>query len=91
MIHPSAETDAELMLSQPIVADGDIQFSAFRPGWGFCSYVLPAGVAVQRLGAKDFSASQLRLAFQSNRQRIATAVVAHGARDAARPVILSSV
>jgi hypothetical protein len=88
---PSAESVMELTLSQPTVADGEIQFSAFRPGWGFCSYVLPAGVAVQRLGAKDLSSAQLHLAFQLNRQRIAAAVAAQGARDASRPVILSTV
>jgi hypothetical protein len=91
MNHPSAEFNADIMLTQPTITDSEIQFSAFRPGWGFCSYVLPAGVAVQRLGAKDLSASQLRLAFQLNRQRIAAAIAAQGAGDAAKPVILSSV
>jgi hypothetical protein len=84
----SANINAELRLSQPTVADGDIHFSAFGPGWGFCSYCLPARVAMQRLGAKDPSASQLHLAFQLNRQRITAAIAQGGACDPRRRVIL---
>lgn len=81
----------ELNLSEPMVASGEIRFSAFGPGWGFCSYAVPAGVAMQRLGAEDLSAVQLRLAFQLNRQRIAAAVAASHARDPGRRVFLSTI
>ncbi|SAK82532.1 hypothetical protein AWB78_04035 [Caballeronia calidae] len=87
----SAESKTELKLSQPTVADGEIHFSAFGPGWGFCSYVVPAGVAMQCLGAKDLSASQLHLAFQLNRQRITAAVAEGGIEDPGRRVILSKI
>jgi hypothetical protein len=45
----SVEWNTELKLSQPTLADGEIHFSAFGPGWGFCSYAVPAGVAMQCL------------------------------------------
>ena len=86
-----AEVKANLKLSQPIVAHGEICFSAFGPGWGYCSYVVPASVAMKCLGAKDSSASQLHLAFQLNRQRIAAAVAEAGAQDPGRPLILSNI
>jgi hypothetical protein len=87
----SARSSVELTLSQPTVTDGEIHFSAFGPGWGFCSYAVPATIAVQRLGARDRSASQLRLAFQLNRQRIAVAVAEGGVRDPRRRVMLSEI
>ncbi|CAM2168219.1 conserved hypothetical protein [Paraburkholderia sacchari] len=83
--------NTELKLSQPTLADGEIHFSAFGPGWGFCSYAVPAGVAMQCLGAKDRSASQLRLAFQLNRERIIATVAEGSVRDPGMRVILSNV
>jgi hypothetical protein len=80
---------AKVTLSQPTVANGAIHFSAFGPGWGFCSYAVPVEVAMQRLGAKDPSESQLHLAFQLNRKRIACAIAADGVQDPHKRVILS--
>ena len=74
----TAELEPALHLSSPTIADGEIRFSAFAPGWGFCSYAVPAGVARVSLGASDLSEPQLLLAFQLNRLRIAAAVVAQG-------------
>jgi hypothetical protein len=87
----SAELAAALKLSLPTIADGEIRFSAFGPGWGFCSYAVPAGVARESLGARDLSESQLLLAFQLNRQRIAAAVAEGGVRDPGTRVILSKI
>lgn len=89
MTESVAEVKADLSLSSPTIADGEIRFSAFGPGWGFCCFVIPADVAVQRLGAKDVSEAQLHLAFQLNRQRIAAAVAQSGVRDPGRREILS--
>ena len=87
----SVEIKPDLQLSQPTVVEGEIYFSAFGPGWGFCSFTLPVGVAMQRLGAKDPSASQLHLAFQLNRQRIIAAVIGVDGQDRGRRAILSTV
>lgn len=51
MPHFAAPVKPGLTLSQPGFANDEIQFSAFGLGWGFCSYALPAGLAVERLGA----------------------------------------
>jgi hypothetical protein len=91
MSDSAAEVKAELSLSSPTIADGEIHFSAFGPGWGFCCFTIPAHVAVQRLGAKDLSEAQLHLAFQLNRQRIAAAVAQSGVRDPGRCEILSDI
>jgi hypothetical protein len=80
-----------LTLSRPIVANDEIQFSAFGNGWGFCSYVLPARLAVERLGAANCSRQQLNLAFQVNRQRIAQAVMEAGIPEPGKRVILLNV
>lgn len=91
MSDSSTNIRPDLQLSQPTIVEGEIQFSAFGPGWGFCSYTLPAGVVMERLGAKDLSASQLCLAFQLNRQRIVTAVAGADAQDRGKRAILSNV
>lgn len=82
------EIKPDLQLSQPAVVD-EIHFSAFGPGWGFCSCILPAGLAMQSLGAKDLSTSQLT--FQLNRQRIAAAVVKGSVQDRGRRKVLSDI
>ncbi|KXU84603.1 hypothetical protein CR51_41365 [Caballeronia megalochromosomata] len=82
---------AKLKLSQPTVVDDEIHFSAFGPGWGFCSFAVPVRVAIERLGAKDRSAPQLRLAFQLNRQRIIAVVAKGGVQDPGRRVMLSKI
>jgi hypothetical protein len=85
------DLSAKVTLSQPTVADGAIHFSAFGPGWGYCSYAVPVEVAIQRLGAKDPSESQLHLAFQLNRQRITTVIAEGGAQDPHKRAILSKI
>jgi hypothetical protein len=80
-----------LHLSRPIVANDEIQFSAFGNGWGFCSYILPARLAVERLGAANASRQQLNLAFQVNRQRITQAVIDAGMPEPGKRVILLNV
>jgi hypothetical protein len=92
MMIASTVTDKPgITLSRPVVANDEIQFSAFEPGWGYCSYVLPAGLAIERLGAANASRQQLNLAFQVNRQRIAQAVVNAGAPEPGKRVILLNV
>ncbi|SAL05022.1 hypothetical protein AWB81_06986 [Caballeronia arationis] len=91
MKHSPVEIKPDLQLSQPAVVDGEIHFSAFGPGWGFCSYILPAGLAMQGLGAKDLSTSKLYLAFQLNRQRIAAAVAEVCIQDRGRRKVLSNI
>jgi hypothetical protein len=86
-----ADARTQLKLSQPTVADGEIHFSAFGLGWGFCSYAVSARLVIQGLGAKDMSPAQLRLAFELNRHRITAAVVEVGARDPRRRVTLSKI
>ena len=87
----SAQFHVELKLSQPTVANGQIHFSAFGPGWGFCAYTVPANVVMKHLGARDPSAAQLRLAFQLNRQRIVAAVVEGGVCDPCKRVLLLNI
>ncbi|HEY1227441.1 MAG TPA: hypothetical protein VGF26_08970 [Ramlibacter sp.] len=87
----SADFRTELKLSQPTFAEGEIHFSAFGPGWGFCSFAVPARLATQGLGAKDLSASQLRLAFELNQNRITAAIVEAGVHDPRKRVILSKI
>jgi hypothetical protein len=86
-----AQNKPDLRLSQPAVVDEEVHFSAFGPGWGFCSYILPASIAMQCLGARDPSASQLTLAFQLNRQRIAAVVADVDVEDRGRRVVLSAI
>jgi hypothetical protein len=91
MIASIAPEQAGLNLSRPIVANDEIHFSAFCPGWGFCAYVLPAGLAITRLGAANGSRQQLNLAFQVNRQRIAQAVIHAGVPEPGKRVILLNI
>jgi hypothetical protein len=86
-----ATENVGLHLSRPIVANDEIQFSAFGNGWGFCSYILPARLAVERLGAANASRQQLNLAFQVNRQRITQAVIDAGMPEPGKRVILLNV
>jgi hypothetical protein len=81
----------EVNLSQPVIADDEVQFSAFGLGWGFCAYALPAGLVVSRLGAANVTERQLNLAFQVNRQRIAQAVVQAGVPEPGKRVILLNI
>jgi hypothetical protein len=85
------DPNAEVNLSQPVIANGEIQFAAFGPGWGFRAFAVTADVAVQRLGAKDRSASQLLLAFQLNRLRIVGAVAECRFDDPGKRALLSTI
>lgn len=91
MSHTTVPVEHALSLSAPVFANGEIHFSAFGPGWGFCSYTLPAHLVVAQLGAADSSQHQLNLAYQLNRQRIIAAVAEGGVQDPHARVILLKV
>lgn len=83
--------EAPLSLSQPALANDEMHFSAFGPGWGFCSYALPAALLVARLGASNLSEKQLTLAFQVNRLRITQRVIEAGTSETGERIRLGDI
>jgi hypothetical protein len=90
-IQPVSATEGVLSLSQPVLANDEMHFSAFGPGWGFCSYALPAALVVARLGAANLSEQQLNLAFQVNRLRITQVVIEAGTSETGERVRLKEI
>jgi hypothetical protein len=53
-----------------LTPDASVWFSAYRFGWGYCAFALPADVVCSGLGAADPSPKQLLLAFELGKQRL---------------------
>jgi hypothetical protein len=61
-------------ITAPMLAeDASVWFSAFRFGWGYCAFELPAEVVCKELGAAQATASQLLMAFELGKRRIVEA------------------
>ena len=61
-------------VTAPLLAeDASVWFSAFRFGWGYCAYELPAEVVCKELGAAQPTASQLLMAFELGKRRVVEA------------------
>jgi hypothetical protein len=61
-------------ITAPMLApDASVWFSAFRFGWGYCAFELPADVVCNELGAAQPTASQLLMAFELGKRRIVEA------------------
>ncbi|QCP54689.1 hypothetical protein FAZ95_38150 [Trinickia violacea] len=62
-------------LTPPIFSpNSTIWFSAYRFGWGYCAFALPAQTVCEKLGAADESTKQLALAFELGKLRIVRAI-----------------
>ncbi|WP_207002441.1 hypothetical protein [Trinickia mobilis] len=62
-------------LTSPIfTSDSTIWFSAYRFGWGYRAFALPAHTVREKLGAADESTKQLALAFELGKRRIFRAI-----------------
>jgi hypothetical protein len=62
-------------LTLPIVRhDGEIWFSAYGFGWGYCAFSLLAETVCQELGAANETQNQLLLAFELGKRRLSLAV-----------------
>ncbi|CAB3774955.1 hypothetical protein [Paraburkholderia humisilvae] len=72
-------TTLSIQMTSPIPCDdAAVCFSAYAAGWGYRAFRLPYEVVCERLGAGDTSEQQIRLAFQSGKQRILDAVEGYG-------------
>lgn len=78
-------------LTAPILcADSTVWFSAYAFGWGYCAFALPCKVACQELGAASGTATQLLLAFELGKRRLAHAVEAKAVQGTGERVTLSA-
>jgi hypothetical protein len=63
-------------ITAPMLADdASVWFSAFRFGWGYCAFELPADVVCKELGAAQATAPQLLMAFELGKRRIVEAAL----------------
>ncbi|SIT41462.1 conserved hypothetical protein [Paraburkholderia piptadeniae] len=70
-----AKDQPETQFTEAIItADSSVWFSAYRFGWGYCAFALPAEVVCEGLGAADESPKQLVLAFGLGKHRIRKAI-----------------
>ncbi|MGU7780821.1 hypothetical protein [Burkholderia sp. PU8-34] len=68
------DTHIVKLLTPTVSNDGTIVFSAYRVGDGYGSFAISPTVMCTTLGAADQSNFQSQIAFETNRDRIATAV-----------------
>ncbi|MBN3788817.1 hypothetical protein [Burkholderia sp. Ac-20353] len=68
------DTHAVTLLAPTVSNDGTIVFSAYRVGEGYGSFAISPAVMSAALGAADQSDLQSQIAFEANRERIASAV-----------------
>ncbi|MGF6774065.1 hypothetical protein P3T18_006579 [Paraburkholderia sp. GAS199] len=62
-------------LTSPIIRqDGEMWFSAYGFGWGYCAFAVPAEIVCTELGAANQTQNQLMLAFELGRRRLSMAV-----------------
>lgn len=77
-------------LTPPIIRrDGQIWFSAYGFGWGYRAFALTAEIACKELGAANETHSQLLLAFELGRRRLAHAVEEVQTSENGERIILS--
>ena len=57
-----------------LTPDSSVWFSAYRFGWGYCAFALPAEVVCEGLGAADETPRQLVLAFELGKHRLRNAI-----------------
>lgn len=57
-----------------LTSDSSVWFSAYRFGWGYCAFALPAEVVCEGLGAADETPRQLVLAFELGKHRLRKAI-----------------
>jgi len=70
-----AKNQIDTCLTTPILtADSSIWFSAYRFGWGYCAFALPAELVCEGLGAADQTPKQLVLAFELGKHRLRKAI-----------------
>jgi hypothetical protein len=63
-------------ITSPIIReDGEIWFSAYGFGWGYCAYSLSAEVVCNELGAASQTPSQLLLAFELGKIKLSQVVL----------------
>ncbi|WP_174909943.1 hypothetical protein [Burkholderia diffusa] len=68
------DTHAATLLTPTVSTDGTIVFSAYRVGEGYGSFAISPAVMSTVLGAVDHRDVQSQIAFEANRERIASAV-----------------
>lgn len=57
-----------------VTGDSSVWFSAYRFGWGYCAFTLPAEVVREGLGASNDTPKQLLLAFELGKLRLEKAI-----------------
>ncbi|MGU7776325.1 hypothetical protein ACV229_40000 [Burkholderia sp. MR1-5-21] len=68
------DTHIVKLLTPTVSSDGTIVFSAYCVGEGYGSFAISPAVMCTTLGAANQSDLQGQIAFETNRERIATAV-----------------
>ncbi|WCM18721.1 hypothetical protein NDK50_14900 [Paraburkholderia bryophila] len=62
-------------LTPPIIqCDGEMWFSAYAFGWGYCAFSMSAETICTELGAANETQNQLLLAFELGKRRLSQAV-----------------
>ncbi|WP_124500137.1 MULTISPECIES: hypothetical protein [unclassified Burkholderia] len=70
--------------------DAGLIFSAYRRGWGYVAFRLPADVIREKFGSDLETPEQLLAAFEGNRDHVALAISRHAPPESGQRIQLDS-